>query len=204
MLKVGLTGGYASGKSFVASEMERLGCFIIYADKLGHAVLEPSGEAYSPTVEAFGSEILAQDGTIDRKRLGSVVFDSPDLLKMLTGFVHPAVFRMEEILLRRFAETNPTGIAVVEAAILLETGRYKFFDRMILTACSEELQIARGMKRDGLTREQVLARVANQMPLAEKKRYVQYVINTESSKQETIAHIKKVLEDLKRLQESAQ
>ncbi len=204
MLKVGLTGGYASGKSFVASEMERLGCFIIYADKLGHAVLQPDGEAYGPALETFGPEILAHDGTIDRKQLGSLVFASPDLLQKLTGFVHPAVFRLEEAMLRRFAEKNPRGIAVVEAAILLETGRYKFFDRMILTACSEEVQIARGMKRDGLTRDQILARLASQMPLAEKKHYVQYVINTGAPKHETIARIQTVVEDLKRLQEAAQ
>ena len=200
MLKVGLTGGYASGKSFVAAEFERLGCYVIYADKLGHAVLLPDGEAYAPAVEAFGSEILAGDGTIDRKRLGSIVFASPELLAQLASFVHPAVFRLEETLLGRFAESNPNGIAIVEAAILIETGRYKFFDRIILTACNEEVQVARAMARDGFTRDQVRARLANQMPLAEKLRHVDYIINTDKAESDTSAQVERTFDSLRQIE----
>ena len=92
MLKGGLTGGYATGKSFVASELERLGCLVIYADRLGHAALEKRGEAYASTVAAFGDEILQPNGSIDRKLLGSKVFGFPERLKQLNSFVHPAVF----------------------------------------------------------------------------------------------------------------
>lgn len=201
MLKVGLTGGYASGKSFVASELERHGCHVIYADRLGHAVLEPYGEAYRPTVEAFGTGILGSDGTINRKKLGAVVFHSPELLERLSGFVHPAVFRLEAKMLAEFEQADPGGIAVIEAAILIETGRYKVFDRLILTACSEEIQIARGMHRDGLTREQVLARLSKQMPLAEKRRFADYVVDTGGPKTETIKQVSKIVAELKALQE---
>jgi dephospho-CoA kinase len=204
VFRVGLTGGYASGKSFVAAQLERLGCHLIYADKLGHAALQPDGEAYPPTVAAFGVEILAADDTIDRKKLGAVVFNDPKRLEQLTGFVHPAVFRLEEKMLERIAQADAAAIAVIEAAILIETGRYRFFDRMILTACSEDFQIARGMKRDHLTREQVLARLAKQMPLEDKKRFVDYVIDTEGPKEQTIKEVEQVYADLKKQQAAAQ
>lgn len=199
MLKVGLTGGYASGKSFVASELERLGCHLIYADKLGHQVLEPAGEAYGPTVETFGPGILAADGRIDRKKLGSIVFGSPKLLQILNGFVHPAVFHLEERILEEWRARDPHGIAVIEAAILIETGRYTVFDRLIVTVCSEEVQIRRGMKRDGVTRTQALARIRHQLPLEEKKRYAHYLIDTNGTERETAQQVSEVFRDLRRV-----
>jgi dephospho-CoA kinase len=202
MIKVGLTGGYASGKSFVAAEFERLGCHVIYADRLGHAVIKPGGGAYQATVEAFGKGILGCDGSIDRKKLASIVFSSPELLKRLNSFVHPAVFRLEGEMLERFAAEDPRGIAMIEAAILIETGRYTVFDRLILTACSVRTQIERGMRRDGMTREQVLARLGQQMPLEEKKAYAHYVIDTDGPKEATMRQILPVYEELNRLAKS--
>ena len=204
MLKVGLTGGYASGKSFVAGELQRLGCFVIYADALGHAALQPDGAAYRPAVDYFGQEILSADGTIDRKKLAATVFASPDLLQKLTGFVHPAVLQMEEDLLKEFAAREPTGIAVIEAAILIETGRYSAFDKLILTACSLDTQVARAMHRDNLPREQVMARIEKQMPLDAKKRYAQYVIDTDGPKQNTLRQVEAVFLDLRRAAEASQ
>src|SRR3954468_15614200 len=99
MLLVGLTGGYATGKSFVASELERRGCHLIYADKLGHQVLEPGEEAYAAAIAIFGNEILREDQTIDRKKLGAIVFQNPEQLARLTAAVHPAVFKLEENLI---------------------------------------------------------------------------------------------------------
>lgn len=201
MIKVGLTGGYATGKSFVAAEFERMGCHVIYADRLGHAVIEPSGAAYRPVVEAFGPEILAADESIDRKKLASIVFSSPDLLQRLNGFIHPAVFRLEKEMLARFIKEDPRGMAIIEAAILIETGRYSVFDRLILTACSTETQIERAARRDHVTRDEVLARLSRQMPLEEKKRYAHYVINTDGPKEATLRQILPVYEDLKQLAE---
>jgi dephospho-CoA kinase len=202
MIKVGLTGGYATGKSFVAAEFERLGCHVIYADRLGHAAIEPGGEAYGPVVEAFGPDILAADESIDRKRLAAIVFSSPDLLQRLNNFIHPAVFRLEKEMLDRFAGQDPRGIAMVEAAILIETGRYSVFDRLILTACSTETQIARAARRDHATREEVIARLSRQMPLEEKKRYAHYVINTDGPKEQTLRQIAPVFQELKQLAQS--
>lgn len=201
MLKVGLTGGYATGKSFVAEALEHLGCLVIYADRLGHAALQIGGAAYQSTVDAFGREILQPDGSIDRKLLGSRVFDSPGRLAQLNSFVHPAVFRLEEEMLEQWREEHPLGIAVIEAAILIETGRQAFFDRMIVTTCAEETQILRGMKRDHLSREEVLMRLARQMPFAEKAQYAHYVVDTNGAKENTLRQIDFMFRELKELAE---
>jgi dephospho-CoA kinase len=202
MLKVGLTGGYATGKTCVAKELERLGCHVIYADELGHKVLLPDGEAYAGTVEAFGRSILNADGTIDRKRLGEIAFASPEVLEKLSVLVHPAVIRIEERLLNEFQTHDPRGIAVVEAAILIETGRHTVFDQIILTSCDEETQMTRGMKRDHATREQVLARLATQLPVHEEERHAHYIVDTSGPKEETARQVQRVYGELKRLEEA--
>jgi len=202
MLKVGLTGGYASGKSFVALRLEQFGCLIIYADKLGHQVLEPSGEAYLPTIEAFGPGILAPDRRIDRKKLAAVVFADPDRLQVLNNIVHPAVFHLEEKELAAWRASHPIGIAVVEAAILIETGRYATFDRLIVTVCTRETQIARAMQRKGIAREQALARIERQLPAEEKKRYAHYVIDTDGTEEQTTQQVNEIYNELKKLAEA--
>jgi len=199
MIRAGLTGGYATGKSLVANELEQLGCHLIYSDVLGHAVLEPGGEAYQPVLDLFGTEILAPDGSIDRKKLAGIVFQCSELLAQLTAIVHPAVFHLEAQMLEGFEKQDPFGIAVIEAAILVETGRYTFFDRLIVTAADEETQIARGMKRDGITREEVLARLSRQLPQENKKALAHYVIDTSGTKENTIRQVKEVYQDLRQL-----
>ena len=203
MLKVGLTGGYATGKTFVARELERLSCHLIYADELGHQVLLPEGEAYSPTVAAFGRGILEPDGRIDRKKLAAVVFPSAELLDKLSGFVHPAVFRLEQQLLTAIGEKDPHAIAVIEAAILIETERYKAFDRLIVTVCDADTQIARAMKRDHLTREEASARLGQQLPNEEKVRHAHYVVDTSGSKEQTLRRVAQIYRELKQLAESS-
>ncbi len=189
MLRVGLTGGLASGKSFVAQALEGLGCRLIKADELGHEVLLPGGEAYDGAIREFGSEILAPDGTIDRRKLAAEVFEKPDRLAVLNSLVHPPVMRREEELIARFEAEDPHGIVVVEAAILIETGSHKRFDRLILAVCRPEQQLERAVHRDGLTREEALARLARQMPLEEKRKYADYVIDTSGTKEETLKQV---------------
>ncbi len=192
MLKVGLTGGYATGKSFVAHELERLGCHLIYADKLGHEVLLPTGAAFAAVVEEFGPGILNEEGSIDRKTLGTLVFGDAERLALLSGIVHPAVFRLEDKMLREIAGKDEHAIAVIEAAILIEAKRGDFFDTLILTVCGPEVQIARAIKRDKLTREEVLARIANQMPEAEKRKYADLVIDTSGTKEDTVRQVQDI------------
>lgn len=198
MIKVGLTGGYATGKSFVAEAFGRLGCHVIFADKLGHEVLLPDGEAYALVVELFGKRILNQDGVINRKELAGIVFQSPELLEQLTAIVHPAVFRLEEQLLSEFEASDPDGISIVEAAILIETGRYKLFDRLVVVVCEHETQVARAMKRDAVTREEALTRIARQLPAETRLKYADFVVDTSRSKEETAARVLQIYHELRR------
>lgn len=199
MLRVGLTGGYATGKTFVAAELSRLGAKLIYADVLGHEVLLPSGKAYAATVRLFGPEILAPDGFIDRKKLGQLAFGHPEFLQQLSDIVHPEVRRLERTLVDEYALANPNAVVITEAAILIETGRYKDFDRLIVTVCSLETQIRRGMKRDNLTREETLERIERQMPAMQKQSYAHYVVNTDGPKNDTIAQVKTVFSELSKI-----
>jgi dephospho-CoA kinase len=124
------------------------------------------------------------------------------LLEKLTALVHPAVFTLEERMMADFAARDPNGITVIEAAILVEAQRHALFDRLVLTTCSIETQIARGMKRDGLTREQVIARLEKQMPLEEKRRFAHYVIDTDGPKDMTLRRVEMVFRDLQKLAEA--
>ncbi len=200
MLKVGLTGGLACGKTFVGQALAGLGCHLIQADEIGHQVLLPTGEAYTDVVREFGSGILNEDGTIDRKRLAAEVFDRPERLAALNRLVHPPVFRRERELIRKFAESDPHGIVVVEAAILIETGTYKEYDRLILVECEERQQIERAVKRDHADRAAVMARLSRQMPLAEKKKFANYLIDTYGSKEDTLRRVREVYDALRRIE----
>ncbi len=190
MLRVGLTGGLATGKSFVGRALGELGCHLIKADQLGHEVLAPGGEAYQPVVEEFGRDILAADGAIDRRRLAAAVFDNPERLAALNRLVHPPVIRREEALLSQLEAGDPHGIAVVEAAILIETGSHSRFQKLILTVCPREQQLRRAVERDGLTPAEAEARLARQMPLEEKRRFADYIIDTSGSKEDTLAQVR--------------
>jgi len=198
MLKVGLTGGIACGKTFVGEALARLGCLLIQADELGHQVLAPGGEAYDEVVREFGSEILMEGGEIDRRALAARVFGTPDKLARLNAIVHPPVVRREDELIAKFRGVAPDGIAVVEAAILIETGSYKRFDRMILVTCREEQQIERAMRRPGAAREDILARIGRQMPLAEKRKYADFVIDTSGEKEDTLHQTAAVFDALRK------
>lgn len=192
MLRVGLTGGLASGKSFVGRALADLGCLLIQADELGHQVLQPGGEAYGDVIREFGLGIVSADGTIDRRKLGELVFHDGERLRKLNALVHPPVWARERKLMDDFAAAHPHGIAVVEAAILVETGSYRDYAKLIVAVCGEEQQIERAMSRDGLTREQVLDRIRRQMPLAEKIKYADYVIDTSGAKEATLAQTRTV------------
>jgi dephospho-CoA kinase len=199
MLKVGLTGGLASGKSFVGHALVEPGCHLVQADELGHAVLLSTEAAYEPILDEFGRGILGEDGEIDRQRLAAEVFGKPGRLAALNRIVHPLVFRLEEWWLAEVARADPHGIAIVEAAILIETGSYQRFDKIILVVVDERQQIERAMRRDGATPEQVRARLSRQMPLAEKKKFADYIIDTSGSKSETLRQTRELHESLRRI-----
>ena len=200
MLKIGLTGGLACGKSFVGEALASYGCYLIRADELGHEALARGGPAFEPAVAEFGRDILDPAGEIDRRRLAARVFGDAEALARLNRLVHPAVQRREEQLMAEFRAREPQGIAVVEAAILIENGRYKNFDRLILVTCSEEQQVARAIHRGGLDEAEVRARLSRQMPLAEKRKFADFVIDTSGAKQETLRQTRAVYETLRRIE----
>jgi dephospho-CoA kinase len=199
MLRVGLTGGLASGKSFVGHALADLGCHLIEADELGHQVLLPGAEAYDAVVQEFGQEILDPAGAIDRRKLSAVVFDHPDLLRKLSNLVHPPVVARENRMIAEIAQKDPQAIVVVAAAILVETGSYKKFDRLIVAVCRAEQQVERAMKRNAYTREEVLARLSRQLPIAEKVRVADYVIDTSGTKENTLEQVRTVYSSLRSL-----
>src|SRR5947209_18127499 len=200
MLKVGLTGGLACGKSFVGEALAGYGCLLIRADELGHEVLAPGGEAYEPVVKEFGSEIVSGDGSIDRRLLAARVFGSPDRLARLNAMVHPFVVRREEDMIARYAQIEPHGIAVVEAAILIESGSHKRFDCLILVSCSEEQQLERAMRREGAVESDVRSRISRQMPVDDKRKYADFVIDTSGSREDTLRQTRAAYEALRRIQ----
>jgi len=197
MLRVALTGGLASGKSFVGRTLAGLGCLLVQADHLGHEVLLPGGEAFDAVVHEFGSGILDSEGRIQRRVLASEVFDKPDRLAKLNGMVHPPVRARIERALAEFEAREPKGIAIVEAAIHIETGGYAHYSRVVLAWCTREQQIERAVDRDGLTRAEAEARLSRQMPLDEKRKYAQYVIDTSGSKEETVRQTTEVHRQLR-------
>ena len=201
MLKVGLTGGLACGKSFVGQALADLGCHLLQADRLGHEALLPGGEAYGAVIREFGPGILAESGEVDRRALAAQVFGSPDRLALLNSFVHPSVIREEEAWMARVSGGDPNGIAVVEAAILIETGSHLRFDKLVVVTCDEEQQVQRAMKRDAIAREEVLARLSRQMPLSEKRKFADFVIDTSGTKEDTLRQTRAVYESLRRIEQ---
>jgi dephospho-CoA kinase len=201
MLRVGLTGGLASGKTFVGDALAQLGCHVIRADDLGHQVLLPGGEAYDAVVNEFGDRILDDEGMIDRRRLAALVFDNPDRLAKLNGLVHPPVTRRERAMEEDISRRDPRAIAVVEAAILVETGSNRRFDKLIVAVCTLEQQLERAMKRSSYTKEEVMARLSRQLPLEEKVKVADYVIDTSGPKEHTLEQVRQVYESLRSLQQ---
>ena len=201
MLRVGLTGGLASGKTFVGEALAKLGCHVIRADDLGHLVLLPGGEAYDAVVNEFGGEILDDEGMIDRRRLAALVFDNPERLQKLNGLVHPPVIRREQEIEEEIARRDPNAITVVEAAILVETGSNKRFDKLIVAVCTEEQQLERAMRRSSYTKEEVMARLSRQLSLEEKVKVADYVIDTSGPKERTLEQVRQVYQSLRSLQQ---
>jgi dephospho-CoA kinase len=197
MLRVGLTGGLATGKSHVGAYLVEMGCHLLKADELGHRAMEPGGGAFDDVVRAFGPAILNQAGGIDRRALGAIVFADPKSLALLNSIVHPLVIRTEETWYEQLERTDPDGIGIVEAAILIETGSYKRFDRIILTVCEREQQIVRAMRRDKMSRQEIETRLSRQMDLDEKRKYADFVVDTSGDRQAALIQTRHVYEQLR-------
>ena len=192
ILKAGLTGGIASGKSTVAGFFRELGAHVIDADRVVHEILAPGGSAVEAVVARFGGAIRSLSGGIDRAALGKVVFSDVVARRDLEAIVHPAVRAAIAAALDAFAAAPGGPVAIVDAALLVETGIHRDLDRLIVLRCSEETQIARLRERNGLDRSEALSRIAAQAPLATKLRFADYVIDTEGPLEATRARVAEV------------
>lgn len=181
VLKVGLTGGIASGKSTVAGLLAELGAFVLDADGIVHDLLAPGGGAHDEVVSRFGQEILAPDGGIDRSRLGARIFADAGARRELEAILHPKV-RAEAA---RRLEQCGRRVGILGAALLVETGSYRDFDRVIVTRSSRQTQIDRLRERDGLSEAEALLRLDAQASLEDKLAVADYVIDTDTSLDQT-------------------
>ena len=188
MLRVGLTGGIACGKTNALIEFEKLGVYGIDADRISHELIFPGRPAYEEVVETFGNEILNDDGTIDRSRLGTIVFGDGSKRRKLNRIVHPLVLAEEERILSSLEDELSTlrpKIAMVGAALMIEAGFHRKYDVILVVYCHQEIQLRRLMARDGLGEAAALRRIGSQMPLLEKVGYADFVIDNSSRLSDT-------------------
>lgn len=194
MLRVALTGGIATGKTWVLQRLQQLGVPCLDADALAHGVMAPGTEATAAIAERFGG-VLDADGAVDRVKLGPVVFADPSARRDLEAIVHPAVYRAIAAGLRGFERIGGSPLAVVDIPLLYETGHAAEFSKVIATVCPPEVQLAR-LEARGLSREAAAQRLAAQLPAEEKAARADYVIRTDGSFDDTDAQVRQVLSAL--------
>jgi len=199
LLKVGLTGGYASGKSTVAKMFVELGATLIDADKLAREVVKPDKQAWFEIVAHFGKGILLKNGEIDRKALGEIVFGSDAEMEKLNAIVHPRVLDEELKAIEEIKGRGLDAILILSVPLLIESGHYRQCDKIVVVTVDRDTQIKRLMERDGFSREESLRRISAQMPLSEKVTYADFVIDNSGSIQETEFQVKEVFKKLRML-----
>jgi len=196
MLHAGLTGNIASGKSCAAAVFAGLGAHVIDADRVAHELLAFGTETYDRIVHAFGDGILKPDRKIDRKKLAQIVFFDSGKRLLLNRLVHPEVGSEIRRRISNLEQSSSNGIVIVDAALMVESGGYKMYHRLIVVTCDPALQISRVMNRDGLTEKEARARIESQMPVEEKLKFADYVIETSGTMEQTRDQIQAVYRDL--------
>ena len=189
MLKVGLTGGIACGKSYVLREFEKMGVCGIDADRIAHEVILRGRPAYLQILERFGRNVLAEDGEIDRKRLGSLIFSDASARLALNAIVHPYIWEEQDRLFERLEAEGAAQIAMVDAALMIETGSWRRYDALVVVHCRRELQISRLMARDRIDQAEAERRVDSQLPAVEKVKHADYVIENSGTRSQTLKQI---------------
>lgn len=192
MLQVGLTGGIGSGKSTVAGYFMGKGAYVVDFDRLAHQTQDPGSPAWDQIVKSFGKDVLNNDGTVNRSRLGEIVFGDREKLHILNDIVHPAVLmkwreHVDDILKRR-----SDAVVIADIPLLIETGWQDFFDVVILVHVSPDVQVSRIMARNGCSRREALDRVDSQMPIDDKIVYADFVIHNETSLRDTARRVDEI------------
>lgn len=195
-LLVGLTGGIATGKSTVSALLRELGAEIIDADLLAREVVEPGEPALGEIVAEFGPGVLDAEGRLDRKALGAIVFADPERRRTLEAITHP---RIRDRFMRRLGDLAARGfrgVAVFDAAVMIESGNYRNMDRLVVVVTDEPTQIARLMARDGIGRDEALRKIRSQMPLADKAKLADYAVDNSGTPEATAERVRAVYQAL--------
>jgi dephospho-CoA kinase len=196
MLKVALTGGIATGKSYVLDQFRRRGVPCLDADELAHGVEAAGTEATAAIAARFGADVLAADGSVNRAKLGPIVFADPAARRELEAIVHPAVYRAIAAGIRAFELTGTHAFTIVDVPLLFETGADRQFDRVIVTACPPEIQIAR-LKERGLSDVAARQRLAAQLPTEEKAARAHFVVKSDGSFADTDRQVEAICRALR-------
>jgi dephospho-CoA kinase len=199
MLKVGLTGSIAVGKSFVCECFRELGAHVLDADLTAREVVEPGTRGLDLIVESFGVGVLQEDGGLDRARLGGIVFADAEKRQLLNSIVHPLVIEAQNAWIAEREAVDPDGIAIVDAALMIESGGYKRFDKIIVVWCNTAIQLQRLMLRNNLSAEEAQKRIDAQMPQDEKKRFADFLIDTSEGFEDARRQVGEVFAELKLL-----
>jgi dephospho-CoA kinase len=206
MLKVGLTGGIAAGKSSVGEMFLALGARLVQADLISHALMSPGEAVYDEVVRHFGRGILNADGSVNRSKLAEIAFGSSSAtgekrIEELNRIVHPAVIRKQEEWMQEMGRQDPHAVAIVEAALILESGARERFDRLVVVTCNEEQRAVRFAARQkislGGARQEVRRRMAVQLPDEEKIKAADYVIDNSGTLDQTRAQVEQVWQQLR-------
>jgi dephospho-CoA kinase len=199
VLKVGLTGGIASGKSVVGEMFARLGAHLIQADVIAHELMQPGESVYKEVIRRFGHGIVNNDGTISRPKLAEIAFGSgktPSRVEELNRIVHPAVIQKQDEWIREISRTHPEAVTMVEAALILEAGAANCFDRLVVVTCQPEQRIERWMRRIKVDQEtargEVARRMSAQLPDAEKIKRADYVIDNSGPLDQTERQVRSI------------
>ena len=191
-LLVGLTGGIATGKSTVSALLRQLGCEIIDADLLAREVVEPGQPALTQIVTEFGRDVVTATGELDRKKLGAIVFANPERRRRLEAITHPAIRDRFLARLDELAEQGFVGLVVFDAAVMIESCNYKNMDRLVVVVTDEATQMARLRGRDGTDVPENQRKISSQMPLADKARLADYVIDNSGTREATAEQVRRV------------
>jgi dephospho-CoA kinase len=186
---IGLTGGYASGKSLVSGFFAELGAVVLDADMLAREVVEPGTQGLRRVVEGFGPGVLRQDGALDRKKLRQIVINGPGRLKELEEMIHPLI---RELIFRRAQEAlahDPKTVVIADVALLFEKGLYEKTDKTVAVTCGLEQQLERAMRRDGVTEEEARKTAGIQWPMDKKAGMADYVVDNSGSPEKTRSRV---------------
>jgi dephospho-CoA kinase len=196
MLKVGLTGNIATGKSQASLKFAELGAQVIDADLIAHEILNPGTDTFRRILETFGREILSDDGSIDRRKLGNIVFPDPEKRRLLNDLTHPVIGGRIQDQIALLERTSGAGIVIIEAALMVEVGSYKRYHALVVVTCHPSIQLSRLIDRDKLSLEDAMARIRAQMPMEEKLKVADYSIDTSGSLQETHRQVERIYQQL--------